>query len=110
MSTKFLARLMGFWIVLTVVGMMVTPAASLQAITRLFSDPALMWITGVFTLLIGLAVVLTHNRWSGGAVPVLVTLYGWIALVKGLLFIWLPAEVQPHPSPRCTSSGTSTST
>jgi hypothetical protein len=48
----------------------------IAAIDALFADPALMLISGIFTLVIGFAVVIGHNRWSGGALPVVVTLYG----------------------------------
>jgi hypothetical protein len=94
MLTKFLAKLMGLWIVLTVLGMVVNKGTTIAAIDALFSDPALMLITGIFTLVIGLAVVVGHNRWSGGALPVVVTLYGWAALLKGLLFICLPSSAE----------------
>jgi hypothetical protein len=65
MLTKFLAKLMGLWIVLTVLGMVVNRGATIAAIDALFADPALMLITGIFTLAIGLAVVIGHNRLSG---------------------------------------------
>ena len=94
MTTKFLAKLMGLWIVLTALGMIFNRQTTIATMNSLFADAPLMWITGVFTLLLGLAVVLTHNRWSGGALSVIVTLYGWIALIKGLLFVWLPAPAQ----------------
>jgi hypothetical protein len=55
----------GSWIVLTVLGMVVNRGATIAAIDALFADPALMLITGIFTLAIGLAVVIGHNRWSG---------------------------------------------
>jgi hypothetical protein len=67
---------------------------SIAAMNALFADPALMFVTGVFTLIIGLAVVLAHNRWSGGALPVIVTFYGWAALIKGALFLCLPPSAQ----------------
>jgi hypothetical protein len=76
MLTKFLAKLMGLWIVLTVLGIVVNSGAMIAAIDALFADPALMLISGIFTLVIGFAVVIGHNRWSGGALPVVVTLYG----------------------------------
>jgi hypothetical protein len=94
MSTKFLAKLLGLWLVLVAVGIIANRQATLGAVSALLVDPALAWITGVFTLLLGLAIVLTHNRWSGGAATVIVTLYGWIALLKGLLFIWLPLPLE----------------
>lgn len=65
---------------------------TIDVLDAFFASAALMWTTGVFTLLVGLVVVVTHNRWSGGALPIIVTLYGWIALVKGLTFVWLPAS------------------
>jgi hypothetical protein len=94
MLTKFLAKLMGLWIVLAVLSMVANRQATIATLTALFADPALMFVTGVFTLLIGLAVVLGHNRWHGGALPVIVTIYGWAALIKGLLFLWLPPSAQ----------------
>jgi len=28
-----------------------------------FANPALMWVTGVLTMLVRLAIVVAHNRW-----------------------------------------------
>ncbi len=67
---------------------------TIGALNAIFADPALMWVTGVFTMLVGLTIVVAHNRWSGSAATVIVTLYGWIATVKGLTFVWLPMRVQ----------------
>jgi hypothetical protein len=37
--------------------------------------------------------VLAHNIWSGGTLVVVVTLVGWVALVKSLFFLFLPPEM-----------------
>jgi vacuolar-type H+-ATPase subunit I/STV1 len=92
--TAFFARLLGLWIVLTVLSLFANRNSSMEAIAAIFRDPALAFITGVFTLVIGLTIVLLHNRWSGGVLPVVVTLYGWIAAIKGLAFLCLPAGVE----------------
>lgn len=63
---------------------------TIGTLNSFFGDPALMWVTGVLTLLAGIVIVILHNQWSGGALPVVVTIYGWIVLVKGLSFVWLP--------------------
>jgi hypothetical protein len=94
MMTGFFAKLIGFWIALTVVGMAFNRDASLSMLNAFFADPAILFVTGVFTTLFGLTVVLLHNRWTGGAVAALVTLYGWAALVKGALLLLLPASAQ----------------
>lgn len=36
--------------------------------------------------------LLRVTRLAGGPLPILVTLYGWIALVKGLALTWLPGS------------------
>jgi hypothetical protein len=92
--TKFLAKLLGLWSVLAVIGMLLDRGAALAMLDALFADVPLLFVTGAFTVAVGLALVLGHNRWSGGALPILVTLYGWIALIKGLLFLWLPPPAQ----------------
>jgi len=94
MTTAFVARLIGLWIVLAVAGMLFDRPGALAVIDHLFADAALLWVTGVFTLLVGIAIVLTHNRWSGGPLAVLVTICGWLTLVKGVTFVWLPAPAQ----------------
>jgi hypothetical protein len=96
MLTRFLAKLMGLWIVLTILSMIANRDATVAIMNALFSNPALMWVTGVFTLVIGIAIVVGHNRWSGGGAALIVTLYGWIALLKGLLFLCLPPPAQAH--------------
>ena len=54
----------------------------------------MIFIVGIMTLAAGLAMVLAHNIWSGGALAVVVTLVGWITLIKSLLFLFLPLEVE----------------
>jgi hypothetical protein len=34
--------------------------------------------------------VLLHNLWSGGVLPVIITLVGWATLTKGVLLLALP--------------------
>jgi hypothetical protein len=48
------------------------------------------YVFGLLVVAVGLAIILTHNVWSGGALPVIVTLIGWLTLIKGLLFLFLP--------------------
>jgi RsiW-degrading membrane proteinase PrsW (M82 family) len=36
--------------------------------------------------------ILGHNVWSGGALPVVVTLVGWLILAKSLLLLFLTPE------------------
>ena len=90
--TLFLSKLIGLYCILAALSMMTRRQATLETVTALLQNPSMMLILGVITLAAGLAMVLAHNIWSGGALAVVVTLVGWITLLKGLLFLFLPPE------------------
>jgi hypothetical protein len=46
----------------------------------------------LIALVAGLAMVLRHNVWSGGALPVVVTLVGWTIFLRAVLLLFLPSE------------------
>jgi hypothetical protein len=87
-KTLFLARLIGVYCLLAALLMAVQRAAWTAAVTALVHDPALMLLSGVCIVAAGLAMVLVHNVWSGGALPVVVTVIGWLTLLKGLM-LWV---------------------
>ena len=92
--TLFLSRLIGLYCILVALSMMTRRQAAVETVTALLQNPSMMLIVGIITLAAGLAVVLAHNIWSGGALAVVVTLVGWITLIKSLLFLFLPPEME----------------
>jgi len=92
--TIFLARLIGLYCILVIPSMVIHRQTTVDWMTALLNNAALMWVLSVITLTTGLAMVLAHNVWSGGALPVVVTLVGWAALIKSLLFLFLPSGVE----------------
>lgn len=44
-------------------------------------------------VLIGLAIVLAHNQWQG-TLAIVVTLIGWITLLRGIGLMLLPADAE----------------
>ncbi len=65
--------------------------------SELFGDllgrPYAALVIGVFTLPLGLFVVLTHNVWVLG-LPVIVTLLGWGWTLKGVLYLIRPRSLE----------------
>ena len=92
--TLFLSKLIGLYCIVVALCMMSRRQATLDTVTALLQNPSMMLILGVITLAAGLAMVLAHNIWSGGALAVVVTLVGWLTLLKGLLFLFLPSEME----------------
>jgi len=85
--TTYLAELLGLYIVLVGVVMVVKPQPIRELMTAIVAQRALLFLVGALRVLLGLAIVLAHNRWSG-TLPAVVTLIGWITLVRGIA-MWL---------------------
>jgi hypothetical protein len=87
--TVFLARLIGLFTILVVAAVLMRGSAVAAAAV---ADGPVMFAYAIISLAIGLAMILGHNVWSGGALPVVVTLVGWLILAKGLLLLFLTPE------------------
>ena len=90
--TSFLARLLGLYCLIAAVGVLVQRDAWVAAVAAAVHDPAVMLILGAVVVAAGLALVLAHNLWSGGALPVVVTVIGWLTLLKGVVLWLLPPQ------------------
>jgi hypothetical protein len=49
----------------------------------LIANPPLLLFVEVLGLAGGLAMIIGHNIWSGGALPVVITLIGWLMALRG---------------------------
>jgi len=88
--TVFLARFIGLFTVLLVAALLMRGSEMVEAAV---SDRPVMLVYAIISLATGLAMILGHNKWSGGALPMVVTLVGWLMAAKGLLLLFLTPEV-----------------
>lgn len=90
---EFVARFVEWYVAcaLLVVGasLLSRPKVWINAISASASHPFAPLLWGLYALLAGLAVVMTHNIWVSDA-RVLVTAIGWLALAGGVLFLIVP--------------------
>ncbi len=93
--TSYLAKLIGLYCILVALAMVTHKQATVEMVSALVHNPTAMFLGGLMTLVAGLAIVLGHNVWSGGALPVVVTLVGWLTLAKGVMILLLSPEQQP---------------
>ena len=87
--TVFLARFIGLFTVLLVVALVFRGGATVETAV---ADGPVMLVYAIISLAVGLAMILGHNVWSGGALPVVVTLVGWLILAKGLMLSLVTPE------------------
>lgn len=92
-TSQLIARILGPFMVVAGAAMLVNPSR-LRAMAKDFMDsPGLIFIAGALALLLGLLLVNFHNVWVAGW-PVIITLYGWIAILGGIFRMCFPDAVK----------------
>ena len=89
MNTNSIAQILGIFFLVAGISMVANRKATGAAIEASVQNKGTLWLWGIFALLIGAIVVVFNNVWTSG-LPLLVTLIGWIALLKGVLILILP--------------------
>jgi hypothetical protein len=89
-TSIYLAKLIGPIYLVVAIGMLLNQGHFRAMAKEIAASPALFYLTGVIALIIGGLIVLLHNVWQGW--PIVVTLLGWAAILKGVVRTVLPAQ------------------
>lgn len=84
----FLAQFWGWYLVIFCFILIVNPKRTEQLLSYL-EDEKYLVITSILAILIGLVNVLLHNIWEGNW-KLIITLLGWISLLKGIIRFTFP--------------------
>ena len=90
--TIFLAKLLGLYCIIVALAMMTRKQSAIATVNALIRNPPLLLLAEVLGLAAGLALVLGHNIWSGGALPIAVTLLGWVMAIQGAALLALSSD------------------
>jgi hypothetical protein len=91
--SKLIAGLIGPLLAALGCAMLVNREMFPVIIDQISHDYGLIVLTGMLSLLAGIAIVRVHNIWSGW--QIIVTLFGWLAIVGGLGRMWVPQMAGP---------------
>ena len=91
-TSIFIARLLGPPLLLAGLSLVAHQSFYRSVAQNVRSSPALLYVISMLRLLAGLAIVLVHNVWVANW-RVLITLMGWIAIVRGALILAAPEAV-----------------
>jgi len=91
-SSLFLARLIGPIFVIVAIGLFLNRDRYRALAEEVITSRTLLYVFGALALTGGLAIVLTHNVWVWDW-PVIITIVGWLMIVRGALRIILPQKV-----------------
>lgn len=91
--TIYLSRLIGVVTLIVATAMLADKALVVAAIGSMGQDRAPLLLLGFVRVACGAGIVLIHNVWSRGFWPLLVTLVGWLILVRGVMVLFVPPDV-----------------
>lgn len=91
-TTKTIAALAGPTFVVGALSVLLNLSAWPSIAEQAFGDAPLIYLSGYFLFVAGLAIVNAHNRWTPGW-ELLVTLVGWLTLLAGITRILFPARL-----------------
>jgi len=92
-NSIFIAKLVGPVVTAFGLSLLLNRDAIQEMIDTALSHKAVIVLAGLPPLIAGLAIVNTHNSWTAG-LPLVITLFGWLAVIGGLLRIIFPGVAQ----------------
>ena len=91
-TSIYLAKLMGPVFCVAGLGFLLNRQAFLAMAEDFAENTGLIMMSGIFALVMGLAIVNAHNVWVADW-PVIVTIFGWAALLGGFMRTMMPDVV-----------------
>ncbi|UXA19393.1 hypothetical protein [Mycobacterium sp. SMC-4] len=88
-STRMFSRVIGPFLVIVAAAALMRPSDMDTLMSEFGADTALPFVTGVFTLLLGLIVIALHPYWRGPA-AIIVSVLGWWTALEGLMCLTFP--------------------
>ena len=87
----FLAQFFGWYMIIIGIIILVRRRAFLEELLKEIEDKGFLLLSGYLTLFLGLGMVILHNIWIGDW-RVIITILGWLTLLKGILLIAFSKE------------------
>jgi hypothetical protein len=91
-TSIWIAKLLGPVVLAVAIPMLVSAEDMLEVARQFLKDRALIFASGVSVMVVGLAIVNSHNVWIADW-PVIVTLFGWAMIIGGAFRVVLPNVV-----------------
>ncbi len=90
--SNYLAEVWGISIVIVSLALLIKDKHIKSLFAKIETEESL-FLWGFISLIIGLAMVLSYNVWTQSW-QVIITILGWLALLKGLALLFLPEYIK----------------
>ena len=91
----YLAKLIGPVLVVIGLGMLLNGPVYVAMATQFLHSHALIYFSGLLTMVAGLALVLAHNEWKGDW-RLIITILGWLGIIGGAVRLLAPQYVEVY--------------
>ena len=85
-----IAQVLGIFFVIAGISIVANGKATAAAVEESAQNKGILFMWGILALLMGAVIVVFNNVWTSG-LTLLVTILGWLALIKGTFILLLPA-------------------
>lgn len=86
-TTIFIAQFMGIFMLGAGLSMIFQREMVKGIFDDVFGNRGITYVLGMFEFVGALLLVLSHNVWSGGILPVVVTILSWVLLFEGGFYL-----------------------
>jgi len=93
MESIFFVKFMGYFMFLTGIALLLSKETRTTMLENMKNNDNFLIVMGYITLLIAIPIVILHNVWELSVLG-LVTLMGWVMLIKGFVFLVKPSIVK----------------
>ncbi|MCB1113093.1 MAG: hypothetical protein KDK72_10625 [Chlamydiia bacterium] len=100
----FLAKVFGLYLVIVGFAYLSRGEALRQMVVEFYDSTALIFMGAAINLILGLLVVISHNVWVMGW-PVIITILGYLMLLKGILNMFIPSWAAWKAQKFCEGKG-----
>lgn len=90
--THFLAQLIGLLLLSIGVSLLFQGKVFMKALNDITENRTTLFMVGVVLFFCGLSIVLAHNIWNAGFLSLVITLIGWVLILRGLASMFIPGH------------------
>lgn len=93
-TTIIITQILGITFTVLGLSLLLNKKGAVALLEEATKNTAMMWLFGFISLIMGAILITFNNVWSSG-LELLITVLGWIALLKGIFILVFPEMFMP---------------